>query len=262
MRRVSMRGILPAWQRMPQDVYDVTMRPCRRAAAVLALTGALVFAFARAVTQGAAPQTGSIAGRVSDSIGQAVPGAWVTILPQAGGTATRMQTGADGAYRISRLAEGTYRVDFDLLGFDLTRRNHVRVTADSIARADVSLHISAICECVTRVREHDLRERSGQVLDEQGRPLPHARLEIGGRYSEVAYADAQGRFSVRLPAKEEWPLTASDSGFARNRQKVSGSGAAAIVLRLAFASATALPDSERFARGCRCPGDLFTHGGR
>ncbi len=238
------------------------LRAFLHAAVALALVSALVFVLASTKTGGAEAWTGTIVGRVSDSLDQPLSGVVVTILPEAGGNAARTETGRDGTYRTDNLVDGTYRVDFDVHGFDLARRNHVRVSSDAPPRADVSLHISAICDCVTRIREERLRERQGDVLDERGRPLPHARLEIGGRYAEVAYADARGRFAVRLPVKDAWPVTASDSGFAAATQNVSAATAEPITFRLALARTVDLAETERFARSCRCPGDLFTHPGR
>ena len=50
-------------------------------------------------------------------------------------------SGSDGSYRFDGLPDGTYRVDFELRGFELVRRNHVRVRRDSEAKAD------AACRC-------------------------------------------------------------------------------------------------------------------
>ncbi|MBA3887461.1 MAG: carboxypeptidase regulatory-like domain-containing protein [Acidobacteria bacterium] len=178
----------------------------------------------------------------------------------AGGIARRTTTARTGGYRFAALSEGTYRIDFDVAGFDLVRQNHVRVGAGTTAAVDATLRISTICECVEFVPATPLRERAGQVLDESDRPLPYSRLEVvsSGR-REVAYADQDGRFQVRLPINGTWALTASDSGFRPVALQVSGTIAVPIVFRLQHEGAASVPDTERFARGCRCPGDLFTH---
>ncbi len=211
----------------------------------------------------AVAQSASIAGHIFDAGGQPLAGVSVTTIAETGGPARSTQSGRDGAYAFDTLPAGTYRVDFDLLGFDLVRLNHVLIGADATAQVNATLPVSSICECVEFRFDQPLKERAGQVLDESGRPLAHARIEIVNPMSRaVAYADGEGRFRVRVPLGESWPLTASDSGFARITQHVSGTAAASLVFRLPRSAQTSVPEIERFPRGCRCPGDLFTHHGR
>jgi hypothetical protein len=206
-------------------------------------------------------QSPGISGTVAGAAGP-IPGVSVTVLPSSGGIAKRTATGDTGAYRLEALVEGTYRVDFDVSGFDLIRRNHVRARSGAAATVDATLPVSSICECMGFVPATPVRERAGQVVDESSRPLPHARLEVvSPSRREVGWADNEGRFQVRLPVEGAWRLTASDSGFRPVTQKVSGSGRP-ILLKLSHDAAAVVPDHQRFSRGCRCPGDLFTHQGR
>ena len=218
--------------------------------AVMAIVGAHIVGSAQAP---------GIAGHAVDSAGYAVPGVSVTAVPEGRGTAKRTLTAADGAYQFDGLSDDTYHVDFEILGFDLIRRNHVRVHQDATARVDATLPVSAICECVRVSEGAELRERSGQVVDDAGRPLARARVEITTplRY-EFAYADSQGQFRVRLPVNENWVITASASGFELVKQQVSARTDAPIVLRLSHVGTAAVPDTERFPRPC-CPRDLFTY---
>lgn len=166
-------------------------------------------------------------------------------------------------FRFEMLPDETYRVDFETLGFDLTRRNHVRVGDHTSTNVEAALYVSAVCECVTIVPLPPLAVRAGEVVDDRSRPLPHARVEVvSPMRREVAHADADGRFVLRAPVAAGWPLTASDSGFRAMTQEVSASRAEPIVFRLTYAGTTGLPLYERFSRACRCPGDLFTHEGR
>jgi carboxypeptidase family protein len=208
-------------------------------------------------------QSPGISGRVLDAAGLPLPGVSITILPASGGTTSLATTASTGAYRSDALGQDTYRVDFDVAGFDLIRRNNVRVRRGTTAEVDAVLSVSSICECVEVVPANPLRERAGQVVEESGAPLPYARLEVvSSPRCEVAYADRAGRFLVRLPVDGTWPLTASDSGFGSATLKVSGTTADPIVFRLKHDAKAATPDHERLSRGCRCPGDLFTHQGR
>jgi hypothetical protein len=207
-----------------------------------------------------AGEAADVGGRVTGPTGQPIPGVTVTALPDAGGTATRVTSGKDGTFRFDRLADATYRLDFELRGFDLVRRNNVRVDGGAAPLIDVTLRASAICECVTIEESIPLLGRAGRVLDDSGRSLPHARLEIvAPSRREVAYADDEGGFKLRLPTSGKWTLTASDTGFQPETMQASGSSVAPIVFRLRHDGKATPPDVERFERGCRCPGDLFTH---
>lgn len=101
-------------------------------------------------------------------------------------------------------------------------------------------------------------------MDDLGRRLPHARLEIGSPLGrEVAYSDQDGRFRVRLSTTESWPMTVRDSGFATVTTPVAATSYAPLMIVLERASGPKPPDVEQMThRGCQCPRDLFTHNGR
>ncbi len=228
----------------------------------LLLNGTFALGIAIGVHVGSSAKTPSIVGHALDSAGYPIPGVAITAMPEAGGIVKRAMTAADGAYQFESLPEGTYRLDFDILGFDLTRRNHVQVRLDAATYVDATLSVSSVCECV-QVIDSDLRERAGQVVDEFGRPVAHARLEISSQTRrEVSYADNEGRFRVRLPVAESWTLTASYGDLGAVKQQVTWAADVPIAFRLPHIDTTSIPDMERFNRGCRCPGDLFTHAGR
>ena len=201
-------------------------------------------------------QSARIAGVVRDGIGGAIPGVSVTTIPQSGGLLRHTTSGSDGSYRFDGLPDGTYRVDFDLRGFELVRRNHVRVSRDAEATIDVVLAPRAICECIASEPPSPWTQRPGQVIDKTGHPLPHARIQLVGR--EEAYTDNEGRFFVRLPVYEQWLLTASDTGFRSVTEQVSGADSATVVLSLDYEDTTGVPDVQRFG-GCECPGSLLPY---
>jgi len=216
-----------------------------------------------------------VTGRVVDSGGEPLSGVSVMMMPESGGAWTMTRTGGDGTYRFANVKDGTYRIDFELARFDVTRRNNVRVRNGATVFGDVALQTSWTCHCnVVFTGLPAVAERSGQVLDTAGRPLPHARLEMvlpansdirplpgETTFRAVGHADAEGRFSVFAPVESNWPLTASDTGFAPVTQTVSGAGAELIVFRLRHLdSATGQAENyERFPRGCRCPTNLIAH---
>jgi hypothetical protein len=209
----------------------------------------------------AVAQSIRIAGHVVDNAGAGLPGVVAMAIPQRGGDTRTVVSGTNGTYAFEDLPEGTYRVDYDLPGFDLTRRNLVPVRGGETTRVDVTLQVTAICECIARagLDQSRLTVHVGQVVDPSGRPLPHAQLEIvGPGGSETVYANLEGRFQVRLSPADRWPLTARDSGFGAVTMKVSGGTRAPLLFRLPNTDTRKLPAVERLVRPC-CPTDLFAN---
>lgn len=95
-------------------------------------------------------QAGSIIGQVQDESGAVLPGVTVTAtspalqVPQVVGV-----TDARGDYRLTPLPIGTYTVQYELPGFQLVRREGIRLTAGFTARLDVELAVGALTESVT-----------------------------------------------------------------------------------------------------------------
>jgi hypothetical protein len=208
-----------------------------------------------------AVQSTAVSGRVADTLDQPAQGVAVIAVPIKGGPRGHAVSRPDGTYRVDGLVEGDYFVDFELLGFDMTRHNHVRVAAGTTAHADAVLYVTPVCDCVTVRPERPVQERLGQVLTVSGEVLPHARLQFVRPWSEVAFADADGRFSVRVPVDGPVPLAVSESGFRSVTQQVSGKVTTSIVVRLAPGSGAGVPDIERLPGRC-CPGGLFMFPGR
>ncbi|HEU4562939.1 MAG TPA: TonB-dependent receptor [Longimicrobium sp.] len=104
--------------------------------AVLSIAAALL-ALALAAHPAAAQATGSLAGRVTSAAGAPVTDA-IVAATAAGGESRRARSGADGAWRIARLAPGGYTVRVTRVGFAGTERT-VQVAAGAEARVDLSL---------------------------------------------------------------------------------------------------------------------------
>ena len=209
-------------------------------------------------------QSPSIAGYVADSSGaHRFSGVSIMVLRESGGVAARATSASDGLYQFDELPDGAYRIDFETPGFDITRRNNVHVREGATASVHVALYPSSVCECIDHSSGWRLQERTGRVVDDSDRPLPHARLDlVTPRRTEVAYADDDGRFQVRLPMEGSWPLTAFETGFGTLTLQASGATAGPIVFKLKSAVAPKARDIEQLSRGCRCLSDLFSHTGR
>ena len=87
------------------------------------------------------PAGGSLAGRVADESGGALPG--VTVEARGGLAASRVTvTDASGDYRIDGLPPGPYEVAFRLINFVGVVRKNVGVTEGAVAREDARLRLS------------------------------------------------------------------------------------------------------------------------
>ena len=107
-----------------------------------ALFGWLVLAAAPVAAQAG----GTLAGRVVDDTGAALPGVTVEVR---GGTlpAPRVaSTDGDGGFRFDDVPAGTYRVTYQLLGFAGVAREAVAVAAGAEATADATLRLSVTAD--------------------------------------------------------------------------------------------------------------------
>ncbi len=211
------------------------------------------------------PAEVNIRGIVTDITGAPLPGATVIAFPLDAGPARETVADSHGAFEFADVPPGTYRVDAELTAFKVGRRSNVLVERGTTRQIAFTLAVEAICECIIGWAgpgpdpQAGLRAREGIVMDGEGRRLAHAVLEVQGPEGrEVAYADRDGRFRVRLSATREWPLRVRDSGFGAITAQVSASSSDPIVVTLKR-STVKPPDTELMARGCRCPRDLFTH---
>src|SRR4029453_163127 len=102
------------------------------------VVASLVAVAAPAQTVGA----GSILGKITDETGAVLPGATVVIkspslqLPQLDTV-----TAADGSYRFLDVPIGTYRVQYELGGFQTIVREDIKVSAGFVARLDITMKV-------------------------------------------------------------------------------------------------------------------------
>ena len=94
-----------------------------------------------------APATsGSLVGCASDTMQQRLPG--VTVVATSGRLQRTATADAGGCYELRDLRTGSYRVTARLAGFDNVTRDGVNIVAGKVARLEVAMRVSAICECV------------------------------------------------------------------------------------------------------------------
>ncbi len=110
---------------------------------------------------------GSIVGNVTDPSQAAVPGATVTIINAGTNLARETTTRTDGSYTFVNVIPGTFRVRVVLTGFKEYVKEGVPISANAVARVDVTLEVGAMTETVTVQSEVSLLQTdSGSVQGE------------------------------------------------------------------------------------------------
>ena len=131
---------------------------------------AVLVAFLVAMSTAYAQETrGTIAGRVVDEQGGALPGASVTITNVDTNVSTNLVTNSTGYYEAPLLLPGNYRVTAELQGFKTTVRSGVSLAVAQQIAVDVTLSVGAVSETITVTGEAPILDTSvlttGQNLD-------------------------------------------------------------------------------------------------
>ena len=168
---------------------------------VLCLAFLMAFSYPLAAQRDAA----SLEGRVVDSSGAAVPNASVAAVNTATNFTYHVQSDASGAWIISPVRIGTYKITISVSGFKQAVVGPVTLDVQQRQRADVALEVGQVSEQVvvqgsTPLLETDSSE-SGQVIDSvsmvgfplNGRnPVQLAQLSVGVTTSEPGARDSGG----------------------------------------------------------------------
>ena len=112
---------------------------------------------------------GTIAGRVLDEQGAAMPGVSVTVTNVGTNVSTSLVTNTTGYYEAPLLLPGNYRVAAELTGFKTTVRTGIILAVGQQIAIDVTLAIGTVSETVTVSGEAPILDTSvlttGQNLD-------------------------------------------------------------------------------------------------
>ena len=134
---------------------------------------AVLFLIAGSGLAAAQSLTGSIVGKVIDPSRLALPGVTVTITsPQLLGESEVAVTTPSGQYRFPRVTAGTYRVSFEISGFQTLNREGIVVRAGTVVTIDVQLPIAGVEETLTVTGESPLLDVKGsQILESYSQDL-------------------------------------------------------------------------------------------
>ena len=118
---------------------------------MLVLVAAALGVFVAAAPVAAQLTTGTISGSVVDEGGLALPGASVTITNTGTGATRSTTTDSSGAYLVTALSPGLYRVNVTVSGFQPFLEEEFRLAVGQNARVDAKLAVGSITEQVSVV---------------------------------------------------------------------------------------------------------------
>jgi hypothetical protein len=110
---------------------------------------ALALVLALTPAAGAQQTTGTIAGRVRDPQGSAIPGATVTASNTQTGFSRATVSDNEGLYRLAALPVGTYDVKVELQGFSTIEQKGLQVSVGLTVDANFDLKVAGLTENVT-----------------------------------------------------------------------------------------------------------------
>ena len=132
------------------------MQP-RRCLAILILTLGLVpNVFGQA-------DTGSIAGRVTDSSGASISGVRITVIQKETNFSFSSATNNEGLYRVQSLQPGTYNLSFQAPGFKRTISEGLILRVGDVLAANAALEVGALTESIEVKAESPLLETETSV---------------------------------------------------------------------------------------------------
>ncbi len=136
---------------------------------LLAFALLLCISLARLAAQSTA--VSQVSGVVQDSSGAAIQGAQVTITNVDTAASRTVETGTDGAYTLTNLVVGPYRLQVTRNGFATYNQTGIVLQVNSNPQVNVTLKVGAVSEQIevqanaTMVETHD--NGVGQVIDQQ-----------------------------------------------------------------------------------------------
>jgi hypothetical protein len=117
--------------------------------AVLAMALAAVTSPPAAAQGGGASTTATIQGRVTDTSGAVLPGVTVTATSPSMIGEQAQVTNENGSYRFPAVPPGTYRLTFELPGFNTVARTDIQLTLGFTATINAEMSVATLQETVT-----------------------------------------------------------------------------------------------------------------
>ena len=101
------------------------------------------------VAQSVGAQDAGVYGRVTDAIGDALPGVTVTVTNPETGLQRTVTSGSEGQYQVPSLPVGTYSVTASLQGFQTVTNEGLRLQVGQELTFHITLELAGVEESVT-----------------------------------------------------------------------------------------------------------------
>ena len=118
-------------------------------------------------------ESARIVGNVTDAGGAALPGATITVTDLGTSRAVTVNADEDGAYSVTNLAPGRYRLEITQSGFKTTRQE-VTLEVQQVATLDFALETGGVSEVIEVTADAPLVESSTSAIGESIRPCATA----------------------------------------------------------------------------------------
>ncbi len=214
------------------------MKYLERRATRLAFLAVLVTALvALAGPSSAQVLYGSIVGSVTDPTHAAVPGATVTVVNAGTNLSRETTTRPDGSYSIGNLSPGNYLVRIVLTGFKEYAKDGVPVSANAVARVDVTLEVGAMTEVVNVQSETALLQTDSGSVQSELKAKAVESLPLGNyrNYQELLNlvpGTTPAGFQNAITDTPARSLTTNVNGTARNNNNTRLDGAVTVFVWL------------------------------
>ena len=144
-----------------------------------------LFATGLAASAAAQDTTGTLAGRIADSQGLALPGVTVTVTG-AQGDKTTISDG-EGRYIVPFLTPGTYSVRAELQGFEVARRTDVQVALGQTRDVPLVMQVGAVSEVVQVVSSSTAIDTTSASIGANLDTAALSKLPVGRRFTDTLY---------------------------------------------------------------------------
>src|SRR5579872_5858921 len=142
--------------------------------------------------------TASLSGIITDTTGQTVPGAKVTVENIGTGQALTFTTGEDGSYLFPALPVGTYRLIVEKAGFSKYSQEGITLDVNKTVTQSVALRVGAVSEQVSVAANAEMlpaeTSNIAQLVDTQR----VVDLPLNGRQAQSLLFLAPGTINTTL----------------------------------------------------------------
>jgi hypothetical protein len=188
-------------------------------AALVAVAIAVLLVAAHPIRAFAQSGTSAIIGIIKDPNGDALPGVQVSVANENTGVAVQTVTNAEGAYRVSALVPGVYRLALSLDGFEPVTRQQLTLEVGQTLAIDVTLGLQKRTEAVEVTAGAPILEsQSSNVAQTVTRDML-AALPLPNRAASSLASLAPGVIMIDTGAgtAENYPVFSVSGGRARNQ---------------------------------------------